>query len=131
MWLIFLICRITYTCKIPKSWFNNQYLKQYNRQRKKQWGLNWMENFKIESTYVKLCYEFRTFIRLMKAAFYRQDYQKFLMCPLIKRLGWVLSTRLSQTFEGLRESEKLGREFEKLGQVFVLQYAPCCPNHPR
>ena len=34
-----------------------------------------------------LCYEFRGFIRCMKAAFYRPDFQKFLMCPLIKRLG--------------------------------------------
>ena len=34
-----------------------------------------------------LCYEFRGFIRCMKAAFYRTDFQKFLMCPLIKRLG--------------------------------------------
>ena len=46
-----------------------------------------MENLKIENRYMKLCYEFRGFIRCMKAAFYRLDYQKFVMCPLIKRLG--------------------------------------------
>ena len=39
-----------------------------------------MENFKIESRYLKLCYEFRVFIRCMKAAFYRPDYQNSLMC---------------------------------------------------
>ena len=45
-----------------------------------------MENFKIESRYLKLCNEFRAVIRCMKAAFYRSDYQKLLICPLIKRL---------------------------------------------
>ena len=44
-----------------------------------------MENFKIESRYLKLCYEFRAVIGCMKAAFYRPDYQKFVMYPLIKR----------------------------------------------
>ena len=34
-----------------------------------------------------LCYEFRAFIRFMKAAFSGPDFQKFLMCLLIKRLG--------------------------------------------
>ena len=48
-----------------------------------------MENFKIESCYLKLHNEFRAVIRCMKAAFYRPDYQKLLMCPLIKRLGRV------------------------------------------
>ena len=46
-----------------------------------------MENFKIESRYLKLCNEFRVVTRRMKAAFYRPDYQKLSMCPLIKRLG--------------------------------------------
>ena len=46
-----------------------------------------MENFKIESRDLKLCNEFRTVNRCMKAAFYRLDYQKFLICPLIKRFG--------------------------------------------
>ena len=46
-----------------------------------------MESFTIESRYLKLCNEFRAVIRCMKAAFCRPDYQKLLMCPLIKRLG--------------------------------------------
>ena len=44
-----------------------------------------MENFTIESRYLKLCNEFRTVIRFMKAVFYRPDYQNLLMCPLIER----------------------------------------------
>ena len=43
-----------------------------------------MENFTIESRYLKLCNEFSSVIRFMKAAFYRPDYQKILMFPLIK-----------------------------------------------
>ena len=46
-----------------------------------------MENFKVEGRYLELSYEFWAFIRCMKVAFYRRDYQKFLMCLLIKRLG--------------------------------------------
>ena len=46
-----------------------------------------MENFTIDSRYLKLCNEFRTGIRYMKAAFYRPDYQLLLICPLIKRLN--------------------------------------------
>ena len=46
-----------------------------------------MENFTIESRYLKLCDEFRAVIKWMKASFYRPDYQKFLMYSLIKRLG--------------------------------------------
>ena len=45
------------------------------------------DNLEIESRYLKLCLKFSTFIRCMKAAFYRLDDQNFLMCPLIKRLG--------------------------------------------
>ena len=46
-----------------------------------------MENFTIESRYLEVLNEFRTIIRCMKAAFYRPDYQRLLMCLLIKRLG--------------------------------------------
>ena len=46
-----------------------------------------MENFTIESMHLKLRNEFRAVIRCTKAAFYRPDYLKLLMCPLIKRLG--------------------------------------------
>ena len=35
-----------------------------------------MGNFKIKSRYMKLCNELQTVIRYMKAAFYKQDYQK-------------------------------------------------------
>lgn len=42
---------------------------------------------KIESRCLKLCYEFRVFVRSMKAAFYRLHYQNFLMCRLIKMSG--------------------------------------------
>ena len=38
---------------------------------------------------------------------------------------------LGRAFEALRENKKLGREFEKLGRVFVLQHGLCCPNQPR
>ena len=46
-----------------------------------------MENFTTENRYLKLCNNFRAVIRCMKAAYYRPDYQKLLMCSLIKRLG--------------------------------------------
>ena len=66
-----------------------------------------MENFKIESRYLKLYNELRAVIRRMKAAFNRSDYPKLLMCPLIKRLG--------RAFERLsRALETLGRAFEGL-----------------
>ena len=35
---------------------------------------------------------------------------------------------VSQALEGLREHEKLDQVFKKLGDVFVLQHSPCCPN---
>ena len=48
-----------------------------------------MEDFEIESRYVKLCYEFRAFITCMEAAFYKSHFQKFLICSLIKRISRV------------------------------------------
>ena len=48
---------------------------------------------KIESRHLKLCYELRTFIKRIKAAFYRPDYQKFLIYPLIKRLDQAFATK--------------------------------------
>ena len=57
-----------------------------------------------------LFYEFRAFIRCMKAAFYRPDFQKFLMCQLIKRLG--------PAFISKHAFETLGRAFETLGRAF-------------
>ena len=59
-----------------------------------------MKNFQIESRYLKLCYEFRSFIRCMKAALDRPEYQKFLMCPLIERLSWAfLAKHVTETLK--------------------------------
>ena len=80
-----------------------------------------MENFKIESRYLKLCNEFRAVIRCIKPAFYRPDYQKLLMCPLIKRLGRAFVSKhaaeplkgsakpLKQSAERLKHSAELLR----------------------
>ena len=46
----------------------------------------------------------------MKAAFYRSDYQKLLMCPLIKRLDQAQNMRPSL--------ETLKRVFETLARAF-------------
>ena len=43
-----------------------------------------MKNCKIEGKYLKFYYELRAVIRYIKTAFYRPDYQKLFMCPLIK-----------------------------------------------
>ena len=64
------------------------------------------DNLEIESRYLKLCLKFSTFIRCMKAAFYRLDDQKFLMCPLIKS---ICLKKCGRVFESLsRASETLG-----------------------
>ena len=85
--------------KVQINKFNNQYLKKKKRTEKKESGINWKENFKIESRYLRLCYEFSSFNRCVEAAFYWPDYQNFL------------------TFKALWENQKLGREFEKLDRV--------------
>ena len=82
--------------------------KRKKRQRKKK---EWIENFKIENSYLKLCHKFRAFIRCMKAAFYRPDYQKILMCPLIKRLGRAFVSK--HAAEPLKHSARLLRIYEK------------------
>ena len=66
-----------------------------------------MENFTTESRYLKFCNEFRTVIRCMNDAFYRPDYQKLLMCPLIERF--------CQEF--VSKHETLGRAFKTLGRA--------------
>ena len=48
----------------------------------------------------------------MKAAFYRLDYKKFLMCPLIKRLGRALVSK--HAVESLKRSIKLLKYSVKL-----------------
>ena len=71
-----------------------------------------MENFTIESRYLKLFNEFRAVTRCMKAAFYRPYYKKLLMCPLIKRLD--------RAFVSKREAELLKRSAELLKHLGVL-----------
>ena len=71
-----------------------------------------MENFKIESRYLKFCYELRAFIRCLRAAFYRPDYQKFLMCLLIKTFCRVFVSKhadkpLKRSAEFLKHLDKL------------------------
>ena len=60
------------------------------------------KRFKLNGEF-ELSHKFRAFIRCMKAAFHIPDYQKFLMCPLIKRLDRAFET-LSRALEGLREN---------------------------
>ena len=105
------ICCFSYICNAPKSWFNNKYLKKKKNAERKEKGLNWMENFKIEGTYLKLCYEFRGYIWCMKAVFFRPDYQKFLMCSLIKGLGWAFVSK--NTAKPLKHSVELLKHFKK------------------
>ena len=66
-----------------------------------------MENSTIESRYLILGNEFRAVIRCMKVAFYRPDYQKLLMCPLIKRFGRVFFSK--HVAEPLKRSVELLR----------------------
>ena len=54
-----------------------------------------MENFKIESRCLKVCYEFKAFIGCMKAGFCRPDHPKFLMFKTCGR-GFEM---LSQAFQ--------------------------------
>ena len=74
-----------------------------------------MENFKIENKYPKLSFEFMPFIRCMKTVFCRSDYQKFLMCPLIKRLGRVFVSK--HAAEPLNRSAELSKHSTGLLRV--------------
>ena len=56
---------------------------------------------------MKLCNEFRAVIKCMKPAFYKPDYQKLLMCPLIKRLNRAFVSK--HAAEPLKLSAKLLR----------------------
>ena len=56
--------------------------------------------------------EFRAVIKCMKAAFYRPDYQKLLMCLLMKRLGRAVVSKhaaepLKRSAELLKHSAEL------------------------
>ena len=83
-----------------------------------------MENFKIESKYLKLCNKFGAVIRCMKVVFYRPDcmkaafywscYQYLLMSPLIKKLGRAFVSKraaapLKRLSEFLKHSTKLSK----------------------
>ena len=70
-----------------------------------------MENFTIESRYLKLCNEFRAVIRCKKAAFYRTEYQKLLP---VDQKAWL---RICLKTCG-RAFETLSRDFETLGRTF-------------
>ena len=70
-----------------------------------------MENFTTESRYLKLCNNFRAVIRCMKAAYYRPDYQKLLMCSLIKRLGRAFVSK--HAAKPLKHLAELFRIYEK------------------
>ena len=74
-----------------------------------------MENFTIESRYLKLCNEFRAVIRYIKAAFYRPDYQKLLMCLLIKRLGQAFVSKHAE--EPLKRSAELLKHSAELLRI--------------
>ena len=62
-----------------------------------------MEGFKIED--VKLCYELKVFIRCLETAFKRSDFQKFLMCLVIKKCGREFVSK--HVVEHLKHSAKL------------------------
>ena len=81
-----------------------------------------MENFIIESRYLKLCNEFKAVITCMKTAFYRPDYQKLLMCPMIKRPSQAFVSKhaaesLIGSAELLKHSAKLLKHSVKLLRV--------------
>ena len=85
-----------------------------------------MEDLKIKSKYLKLCYQFRAFIRYMKAAFYRPDFQKLLISPLIKLIDQAFIPKhaakplkhsdefLKHVVEFLKGLEKTGGSMESL-----------------
>ena len=89
----------------PNLHLTINFWKRKKKTEQKERDLNWIENFKIESRYLKLCYQSRAFIRCVKAAFYWPDYQNFSVCPLIKRLdrGFVLKNAV----EPLKHSAEL------------------------
>ena len=76
-----------------------------------------MENFTIESSYLKLCNTFRA--GCMKAAFYRRDYQELLMCPLIKRLGRAFVSK--HAAEPLKRSAELLKHSDEYTMLFTDQ----------
>ena len=74
-----------------------------------------MKNFEIETRCLKLCNKFRAVIRCMKAAFYRPDYQKLLICLLIKILDLVFVSK--HAAEPLKRSDELMKHSADLLRV--------------
>ena len=89
--------------------------EKIEKTEKRKRDLNWMENFKIEGRYLKLWHEFKTVIRCMKAAFYRPDYQKFLMCTLIKKFDQTFVSK--HAAEPLKGSAELLKHSAELFRV--------------
>ena len=74
-----------------------------------------MEDMKTDRKNIKLYYEFGAFVRCMKAAFCGPDYQKFLMCTLIKRLGRAfVSKHATEPSKHSGELLKYSAEFLKV-----------------
>ena len=69
----------------------------------------------MERRYLRLCNKFRAVIRYMKAAFYRPDYQKLLICLLIKRLDLVFVSK--HAAEPLKRSDELMKHSADLLRV--------------
>ena len=82
-----------------------------------------MENFSIESRNLKVCNEFRTVIRFMKDAFYRPDYQKLLMYPLIETLGRAFVPKhaaepLKHLVKLFKHSDELLKHLAELSRIW-------------
>ena len=82
-----------------------------------------MENFTIESRYLKVCNEFRAVIRCMKAVFCWPDYQKLIICLLIKRLGRAFASKhaaepLKHAVEILKQSAKFLKHSVELLRIW-------------
>ena len=64
--------------------------------------------------------KYQSIIRCMKAAFYRPDYQKLFMCPLIKRLGQTfVSNHAGKRLKGSTELLKHSGELLKHSTKFL------------
>ena len=64
--------------------------------------------------------KYQSIIRCMKAAFYRPDYQKLFMCPLIKRLGQTFVPKhADKLLKGPTELLKHSAELLKYSTKFL------------
>ena len=110
---------ISYICKIPKSSFNGQCLKKKKgREKRERYKLNGEQISNIDGRYLMLYYEFRAFIRCMKAAFYRPDFQEFVSVEH-EDVSVEQKTGPSIRFQTCgRAFETLNRAFQTLGRAF-------------